>query len=127
MFIYHNVELDGRLSESDSEIGGALGSGEPAGEELDAGDHQPGQGALEGGLEVLGQAAIAVEPGYGPLDHPPARQHFEAFGGIDATDDLQPPRAKPGERFLELGARIGAIGRSEERRVGKECRSRWSP
>src|SRR3712207_1882308 len=22
---------------------------------------------------------------------------------------------------------IGAVGRSEERRVGKECRSRWSP
>src|SRR3712207_9593481 len=25
------------------------------------------------------------------------------------------------------GAVVGAEGRSEERRVGKECRSRWSP
>src|SRR5256886_12326823 len=25
------------------------------------------------------------------------------------------------------GRKIGAVGRSEERRVGKECRSRWSP
>ena len=26
-----------------------------------------------------------------------------------------------------LGAHVAALGRSEERRVGKECRSRWSP
>ena len=25
------------------------------------------------------------------------------------------------------GAQTGAVERSEERRVGKECRSRWSP
>ena len=31
--------------------------------------------------------------------------------------------------FLELGDKISLLGfkRSEERRVGKECRSRWSP
>ena len=28
---------------------------------------------------------------------------------------------------LLLGARADALCRSEERRVGKECRSRWSP
>ena len=39
---------------------------------------------------------------------------------------------KPGKE-LNTGAIIGGIGfaiyiaRSEERRVGKECRSRWSP
>ena len=27
----------------------------------------------------------------------------------------------------ELNAVIGIVRRSEERRVGKECRSRWSP
>ena len=26
-----------------------------------------------------------------------------------------------------LGLKIGILDRSEERRVGKECRSRWSP
>ena len=31
-----------------------------------------------------------------------------------------------GEKILVTGA-SGFIGRSEERRVGKECRSRWSP
>ena len=29
------------------------------------------------------------------------------------------------ELFIELAGKMG--GRSEERRVGKECRSRWSP
>src|SRR3712207_7954515 len=30
--------------------------------------------------------------------------------------------------LLELAdARVGTVSRSEERRVGKECRSRWSP
>ena len=31
------------------------------------------------------------------------------------------------EKMLEEGAFFIDIGRSEERRVGKECRSRWSP
>src|ERR1035441_750408 len=31
------------------------------------------------------------------------------------------------ECLLELGAADARIARSEERRVGKECRSRWSP
>src|SRR2546422_7210374 len=30
-------------------------------------------------------------------------------------------------RLFRLGARVTGIRRSEERRVGKECRSRWSP
>ena len=29
--------------------------------------------------------------------------------------------------WLDYGTLLGAIRRSEERRVGKECRSRWSP
>jgi len=48
--------------------------------------------------------------------------------------------AKPGTPKVAAGAKIAAVdvthgdlrpggdlGRSEERRVGKECRSRWSP
>ena len=30
-------------------------------------------------------------------------------------------------RFFSEGTTSGLLGRSEERRVGKECRSRWSP
>src|SRR5688572_32993761 len=32
-----------------------------------------------------------------------------------------------GEPGLPGGHRLGQLARSEERRVGKECRSRWSP
>ena len=28
---------------------------------------------------------------------------------------------------IEMPAKVNRLGRSEERRVGKECRSRWSP
>src|SRR2546422_8412848 len=38
---------------------------------------------------------------------------------------LLPVVEAPGHRDLDQGGRRG--GRSEERRVGKECRSRWSP
>ena len=30
-------------------------------------------------------------------------------------------------RLADGGYRVVLLGRSEERRVGKECRSRWSP
>src|SRR2546429_9714068 len=32
-----------------------------------------------------------------------------------------------GKQLLAIGEEPAATGRSEERRVGKECRSRWSP
>ena len=41
-----------------------------------------------------------------------------------------PAAAQPtwGDRLLQVaGAYIKSKSRSEERRVGKECRSRWSP
>ena len=31
------------------------------------------------------------------------------------------------QRFMEVFPTVEALARSEERRVGKECRSRWSP
>src|SRR2546426_6674655 len=33
----------------------------------------------------------------------------------------------PGREVRQLGEQHGRLERSEERRVGKECRSRWSP
>ena len=32
-----------------------------------------------------------------------------------------------GKRYYDLVAGVSVSNRSEERRVGKECRSRWSP
>ena len=29
--------------------------------------------------------------------------------------------------IMKIGEKAGVVNRSEERRVGKECRSRWSP
>ena len=43
-----------------------------------------------------------------------------------AMRDLSGYRVNP-EEFVDVGANVVVCGRSEERRVGKECRSRWSP
>ena len=45
-------------------------------------------------------------------------------GALDAARAAFPPGAASG---AAAGAPGGPGGRSEERRVGKECRSRWSP
>ena len=36
-------------------------------------------------------------------------------------------RVTPGQYLHEVRDEMRKVGRSEERRVGKECRSRWSP
>src|SRR5688572_648957 len=41
------------------------------------------------------------------------------------TDDTQVLAAKENEKLINAGVEL-AKGRSEERRVGKECRSRWA-
>src|SRR3712207_7807700 len=45
-------------------------------------------------------------------------QHLEPIAAeIDRSDEFP----------VRLWPELGKLGRSEERRVGKECRSRWSP
>src|SRR5256885_4378884 len=48
--------------------------------------------------------------------------------GTDSAD-IRPIRAGPSAATVGAGAAepVLGLGRSEERRVGKECRSRWSP
>ena len=58
------------------------------------------------------------------------RRHLipNALGGIIVTMTLSIPGAIFTESFLSyLGLGVTQLLRSEERRVGKECRSRWSP
>ena len=55
------------------------------------GERDPGGGALGGGLEVLGQAPAAPEPGEGALDHPAPRQQHEAALGSRELDHINYP------------------------------------
>src|SRR5256885_11122029 len=50
-------------------------------------------------------------------------------GSGDGVEQVADAGLQLGGGLLERGVRlaIGALPRSEERRVGKECRSRWSP
>src|SRR6266542_6546524 len=57
---------------------------------------------------------------------------FEPFRAVTNSDYLQPAAGVSTDRSGPPGAlapssRGHRCGRSEERRVGKECRSRWSP
>src|SRR3712207_9245231 len=71
-----------------------------------------------GGGEGRGAGEAAAE---GPR---PAKRRARGEGG-----KTEPPEAsRPPEHTRGLTARgLQHQGRSEERRVGKECRSRWSP
>jgi hypothetical protein len=56
--------------------------GNPASEQLDAGDEQSSLGTFYGCFKVLGKPAVAAEPGDGAFDDPSPSQGFEAFGSF---------------------------------------------
>ena len=49
------------------------------------------------------------------------------MGKILVADDSLFQRKILGDMMVSLGHEVTTVSRSEERRVGKECRSRWSP
>ena len=59
------------------------------------------------------------------------RRNIRRFGDPELLAQLMPDVSKyrPDVKFWLIFAAIGlfSVLRSEERRVGKECRSRWSP
>src|SRR2546430_12159574 len=58
-----------------------------------------------------------------PESRPRATRQARTF-----TSGIHPsPRLRPSSRISRAPMRSHLAGRSEERRVGKECRSRWSP
>lgn len=74
-------------------------------------DEDPGDGAFEGGFEVLGEPAATAEPSEGTFHNPATRQQFEGvFGGVGSLDDLEGPLAKLGHGGAQLAAGIAAIG-----------------
>ena len=81
-----------------------------SGEELDGCDEQPGGCGCDGLFEVLGETAVAAEPGQRSFDDPPAGQDLEAFCGIGPLDDLDGPFADAAQGFAQLVAGIATIG-----------------
>src|SRR2546425_13344869 len=76
------------------------------------------------------EAGAGAEPGVGKRD--PRRGDGELADarespGLRLVDELPERRARDGERRRAARGQERPDLRSEERRVGKECRSRWSP
>src|SRR2546430_12724225 len=73
-------------------------------------------------LTVTGVQTCALPISYS-TEHPPVTCAApKSYPGSGGSRMLQ-----PGKRHRQPGRRTRRNRRSEERRVGKECRSRWSP
>jgi hypothetical protein len=90
---------------------------EPAREKADAGDEKPGPGADDGSCEVLGEAAIASEPGEGAFDGPALELGCECTDPLRSGDNLDRPFAKRGDGVTQLVAAVDAIGKDVPPRV----------
>src|SRR2546427_11325981 len=76
-----------------------------------------------GRAEFHGEEAVAgAGVGLSALIREAAALHL---GGVECLVGI--PATIGGAIAMNAGTPDGWIGRSEERRVGKECRSRWSP
>ena len=111
-----------------------------------AGDPAPGEGAVPGAEAAPGEEAALAPGGQERLlaaveavlivsDAPVTTRALSAALGLGATE-VERLLARlaaeyrgevPGYRARGFVLRRAATTRSEERRVGKECRSRWSP
>ena len=73
---------------------------------------------------------MSASLGYAPLNeedpYTPLVERIEAMAGEigAALPDTPPRKLEAGDQDQQF---LDALNRSEERRVGKECRSRWSP
>src|SRR2546426_10908058 len=78
---------------------------------------------------VVNSSALDANAGLSPDEH---TLYFISnrpggLGGNDIWMSRRECMQCPWETPVNLGAPINSDARSEERRVGKECRSRWSP
>src|SRR3990172_1634719 len=83
---------------------------ETSGEKANAGDEEPSLGAGDGGFEILGEAAVASEPGEGAFDDPAFGLGLERADLLGTGDNLDRPFAEFGNRVAELGAAVDAVG-----------------
>ena len=76
---------------------------------------------------------LSPAPPLAPERAKPAIDPFAGWVSKVLSDDLSAPRKQRHtarriyDRLVEEEGYAGSSSRSEERRVGKECRSRWSP
>ena len=84
-----------------------------------------------GKFNPISKYSISDEPSFFPK---PNRGKFNPISKYSISDEpsfIPKPDAVGQAGFIgenrKVGSSVGPIGRSEERRVGKECRSRWSP
>ena len=85
-------------------------SGKSADEHLRGGDVNPGFGARDRSLEILGQPAVSIEPSERPFDDPSAWQQLKASSLSRAFDDFDGPVAEFDEGVTQAGAIIDAVG-----------------
>src|ERR1035437_5565850 len=75
--------------------------------------------------DVHGLAALKAEPFFSCFDHDSAKTVALVCG---VYGELAQISARAADLSVNTGEKLtgGVLSRSEERRVGKECRSRWS-
>src|SRR5713101_4946129 len=79
----------------------------------------PRLGARNRRLEILRQAAVAIEPSQGPFDDPTPRQQLKADSVSGTFDDLDGPVAEFGESFGQVGTVVDTVG-EEMAQPGKQ-------
>src|SRR6266446_4716983 len=85
-------------------------SGESPDEQLHGGDVNPGFGAGDRSLEILGQAAVSIEPSEGSFDDPSPWEQLKACRVSGAFDDFDGPVAELDEGLAQVRAIINAVG-----------------
>ena len=62
-------------------------------------------------LRTFCQAGVAIDPSKGSFNYPAAGRQFKADRVSSALDDLNGPVAEFGERGLQVGAVVAAVGK----------------
>ena len=87
-----------------------LQAGQSPDEQLHGGDVNPGFGAGDRSLEILGQAAVSIEPSEGSFDDPSPGEQLKSGRVSGAFDDLDGPFAEFDEGVAQIGAVIDTVG-----------------
>src|SRR5438552_13316125 len=115
--------MRGRLSVRILIVEVALLAGQSPDEQLHGGNVNPGFGAGDRSLEILGQAAVSIEPSEGSFDDPSPWEKLKSGRVGGAFDNLDGPLAEFGESVTQIGAVIDTVG-EEMAQPGKQIMDR---